>query len=93
MPCYGKIEPSPGDQQTEYFVIPLYLDAALEDAGFNVKKTMQGLRERSFITTQKDSEGKERTKSSAWINGKCIRAYLFRVQSDHIQPLRGRKED
>jgi uncharacterized protein (DUF927 family) len=92
-PCYGKVEASPGGQHAEYFVIPLYLDSALEDAGFNTKKTFQGLRERGFLTTQVDSEGKERTKKDGWVNGKHLRGYVFRIDSDHIQPLRGRNNE
>ena len=92
-PFYGKTEQSSGGQYEEYFVVPQYLDEALEDAGFNVKKTFQGLRERGLITTQKDSDGKERTKHSGWLYGKTVRGYMIRVQSNNIQPLRGRKDN
>ena len=88
-PFYGKMEPSPGGKYDEFFVIPQYLDAALEDAGFNVKKTFQGLRERGLITTQTDADGKERTKSSGSVGGKPIRGYLFRLKGDSIPPLNG----
>ena len=91
-PFYGKTEPSPGGQYDEYFVIPQYLDAALEEAEFNVKKTFQGLRERKYITTHTDSEGKERTKPLAWIGGKAIRCYHFQMRSNRIQPLRGDRD-
>ncbi|MCL2509433.1 MAG: hypothetical protein FWF05_09680, partial [Oscillospiraceae bacterium] len=92
-PFYGKTEPSPGGQYGEYFVIPQYLDEALEDAGFNVKKTFQGLRERGYIAINRDSEGKERTKHSGWVCGKTVRGYLFRIKTNNIQPLRGGKND
>ena len=88
-PFYGKVEPSPGGQYDEYFVIPQYLDRALEEAGFNVKKTFQGLRERGYITTRKEGDGKERTKGDAWVNGKHVRGYVFSVKTNNIQPLRG----
>ena len=89
-PFYGKSEFDPGEQYTEYLVIPQYLDDALEEAGFNVKKTFQGLRERGYITTQKDSAGKDRTKHSGWVYGKTVRGYLLRVQTSHAQPYKGR---
>jgi hypothetical protein len=92
-PCYGKAEPSAGSKYTEYFAIPLYLDSALEEAGFNVKKTFQGLRERGFVIMQKDSDGSDRTKTVGRVNGKVVRGYSFRVKSEHIQPLRGRNDD
>ena len=88
MPFYGKVESSPGGQYSEYFVIPQYLDGALEEAGFNVKKTFQGLRERGLIATHKDSEGKERTKYSTSVYGKKVRGYLFQIKTNDIQPLR-----
>jgi hypothetical protein len=89
--CFGRVEPA-DDGYVEYRVIPHNLDEALESAGFNIKKTFQGLRERGFITTQVDSEGKERTKSSFWVNGRTVRGYCFRIQTNDIQPLRGRNE-
>jgi hypothetical protein len=92
-PCYGKMGSSPGGQHAEYFVIPQYLDAALEDAGFNVRKTFQGLRERGHIATETDSDGKTRTKGRSWVNGKQIRGYEFNVATNDIPPLRGSKEN
>jgi len=89
-PFYGKTEPSPGGQYDAYFVIPQYLDNALEEAGFNVKKTFQGLRERGYVTTEKDNEGKERTKNRVWVYGKQVRCYVFQIKSDSIQPLSGK---
>ncbi len=86
-PCYGKIEPSPGGQYDEYRIIPQYLDEALEKAGFNVKKTMQGFRERNLIVTKRDGEGKVRTKTPGWIGGKTVHCYLFLLKSDRIPPL------
>jgi hypothetical protein len=88
-PFYGRSEASPGGQNHEYFVIPQYLNVALEDAGFNVKKTFQGLRERGLIVTQRDSAGKERTKTNGWVYGKQVRGYVFHIRSEGIQPLRG----
>jgi hypothetical protein len=93
IPCFGKVEQSPGRRNAEYFVIPLHLDKALEEAGFNVRKTFQGLRERGFLTTQVDSEGKERTKTDGWVCGKHLRGYVFRLQSGDIPPLRGPFDD
>ncbi|MCL2818032.1 MAG: DUF927 domain-containing protein, partial [Clostridiales bacterium] len=89
-PFYGKSEAY--GQDSEYSVIPAYLDSALEDAGFNVKKTLQGLREQGYIATQKDSEGKERTKKLVWIYGKPVRCYVFKLATDNVPPLRGENE-
>jgi len=89
-PFYGKSEAQ--GQDSEYSVIPAYLDSALEDAGFNVKKTLQGLREQGYIATQKDSEGKERTKKLVWIYGKPVRCYVFKLATDNVPPLRGENE-
>ena len=89
-PFYGKTEAY--GQDSEYAVIPAYLDSALEEAGFNVKKTLQGLRERGYIATQKDSEGKERTKKLVWLYGKPVRCYVFRLATDSIPPLCGEHE-
>ena len=89
VPFYGKIGESAGKRCVDYFVIPQYLDEAIEEAGFNVKKTFQGLRERGFITTQMDSEGKERTKSLAWICGKPVRCYHFCISGIKNPPFQG----
>jgi len=88
-PYYGKLQQSPGGRYDEFFVIPQYLDKALEDAGFNVKKTFQGLRERGYITTQKDGDGKERTKALGRVGDKVLRGYLFRLESHGVRPLNG----
>ena len=88
-PYYGRQTRSPGGHNDEYFVIPQYLDKALEDAGFNVKKTFQGLRERGYITTQKDSEGKVRTKTLGRLGDNVLRGYLFQLDSHGIRPLNG----
>jgi len=84
-PYYGKMEKKPN--HCEYSAIPSYLDAALEEAGFNVRKTLQGLRESKFINTQKDSNGSERTKSTVNITGKNTRCYVFHIESNNAQPL------
>jgi len=87
-PFYGKVEAY--GQNSEYAVIPAYMDAALEEAGFSVKKTLQGLRERGHITTQRDSDGKERTKKLVWLQGKPVRCYVFRLAtSTAIVPCDG----
>jgi len=85
-PFYGKITQTHGGQD-EYFVIPQYLDEALEENGFNVKKTFQGLREKGLVVTELDSDGKERTKTRTSINGKQVRCYVFAIATDHIPPL------
>jgi uncharacterized protein (DUF927 family) len=72
-PYYGK----KGKRSGEYYVIPQYLDKALEDAKFNVAKAIQGFRERNYITTQRDSEGKIRTKTLTNVFGVNVRVYKF----------------
>jgi len=85
-PQYGKISESGGGAFTEFYVIPHYLDKDLEDAGFNIKKTMQGFKEQGLIETQ--TEGSmTRTKVKAWISGKSLRCYLFRLKSDEFGAL------
>jgi hypothetical protein len=86
-PLYGKHDSSPGGKYDEYYVIPQYLDTALEDAGFNVKKTFQGLRERGLIATQKDCDGNERLKTLMRIDDKVLRGYCFQLRHNGIQPL------
>jgi site-specific recombinase XerD len=88
-PYYGKIIETPGGQFFDYFVIPQYLDFELEKAGFNVKKTFQGFRERGYIQTYHDSEGKVRTKISGRIEGKLLAGYVFRLENNDIKPLNG----
>jgi len=90
-PYYGKTSETPGGKSVEFFVIPQYLDAALEDAGFNIKKTMQGFRERGLIVTQKDSGGSVRTKTVGRIDDKMLRGYVFRIQRQGVMPLVGNK--
>jgi hypothetical protein len=92
-PNYGKKGESTGGRFAEYYVIPQYLDAELEKAGFNVKKTMQGFKERGLIVTQKDSAGSERIKRVAWVSGQSVRCYVFHLDSNGIQPLCGCAED
>jgi hypothetical protein len=86
-PYYGKIEQSNNGQETEFFVIPQYLDDALEDAGFNVKKTMQGFKEQGYLKVFKDSEGKFRTKTRVRISSNLLSVYRFNLQRDGIRPL------
>jgi uncharacterized protein (DUF927 family) len=88
-PYYGKVTPSQGNQNADYFVIPQYLDYELEKAGFNIKKTLQGFRERGYIHTYLDSSGKLRTKTYGKIDGKTLAGYLFSIQNDGIKPLCG----
>jgi hypothetical protein len=89
-PYYGKINETPGGKYSEFFVIPQYLDYALEEAGFNVKKTMQGFRERGLIATQ--AEGNTiRTKVKVRIGDAALRCYAFKIKSEGIKPLTGIK--
>jgi hypothetical protein len=90
-PYYGKTTVSPDNQSIEYFVIPQYLDFELERAGFNVKKTFQGFRERGYIKTYTDSDGKTRTKTNGRIDGKMLAGYVFRLDNDGIKPLNGKQ--
>lgn len=89
-PYFGKTGGSPGGQHTEFYVIPLYLDLELEKAGFNVKKTIQGFKERGLIETQ--TGGKTvRTKVKARIGYAILRCYLFKLERDGIMPLVGKQ--
>jgi uncharacterized protein (DUF927 family) len=90
-PYFGKATASPDNQSIDYFVIPQYLDSELEKAGFNVKKTFQGFRERGYINTYCDSNGKTRTKTNGLIDGKTIAGYLFRMKKEGIKPLNGKQ--
>jgi hypothetical protein len=86
-PYYGKTTPSADNQSIEYFVIPQYLDQALIEGGFNIKKTMAGFKERGYIQIEKDSCGKKRTKSLGRIDGKVLRGYVFKLENEGICPL------
>jgi len=88
-PCFGKKERSKGGQFNEYFVIPSHLDAALEEVGFNVDKTVKGLKERELLCGYVDSSGKHRSKWPARINGTMGFVYKFQVKNegDKINPL------
>jgi bacterioferritin-associated ferredoxin len=89
-PYYGKKAETPGGQFTEFYVIPQYLDEELEKAGFNVKKTFQGFKERGLIATQADGGGKTvRTKVKTRIGDALLRCYLFKLGRDGIVPLSG----
>jgi hypothetical protein len=90
-PYYGKTTVSADNQSIEYFVIPQYLDFELEKAGFNVKKTFQGFRERGYIQTYRDSEGKTRTKTNGRIDGKTLAGYVFCLDNEGIKPLNGKQ--
>jgi hypothetical protein len=86
-PYYGKIVESDNGQSTDFYVIPQYLDKALEDAGFNVKKSFQGFREHKKIITYTDGEGRIRTKTRARIGNSLLCTYRFRLKRDGTQPL------
>jgi hypothetical protein len=93
-PFYGMKSKSPGGHQDEFHVIPHYLDEALEKEGFNVKKTFQGLRERGLIETYTEKgTGKVRTKTQKRIEGKLVACYVFRLASDGIAPLGGKRRN
>jgi len=79
---YGKKEMSPGCRYDEYFVIPQYLDAALEANGFNVKKTFQGFRDRKLIIPENGSDGKVRTKSQFRLGDSNLRGYHFQLERE-----------
>jgi len=83
-PCYGRLI-SRG-KHYEYSVIPQYLDEALEDAGFNVQKTMKGLRDKKLIDLYRDSEGKLRTKTKIRIGDKTLWGYKFNIPCDGSEP-------
>ena len=53
-----------------------------------MKKTFQGLREKGFVVTELDSDGKERTKTRTSINGKQVRCYAFRIATDRVPEFR-----
>jgi len=89
-PCYGKII-SRG-KHYEYSVIPLYLDEALEDAGFNVPKTMKGLREKGVLVLENDSSGKLRTKPTIRIGDKVLRGYVILAPRDGSKPPKNETE-
>jgi len=88
-PYYGKTEDSTDGGCTDFYVIPQYLDNALEEAGFNIKKTMQGFRERGRIATYRDGDGKIRTKTRARIGSSLLYTYHFRLVCEEIRPLNG----
>jgi hypothetical protein len=73
---YGRKQESAGGQSDEYYVIPLYLDEALEKAGFGVAKAIQGFMERGYLVTKSEGDGKRKT-VQARINGKNMRVYRF----------------
>ena len=83
-PCYGRLI-SRG-KKYEYSVIPQYLDESLEDAGFNVIKTMKGLRDKRLIDMCRDSEGKLRTKTKIRIGDKTLWGYKFNLPCDGSEP-------
>jgi len=90
-PYYGRIEQCSDGKTASYYVIPQYLDNALEDAGFNVKKTMQGFREQGKVITFTDHEGKVRTKKRVRVNGNSVSVYHIQIERDGTPALGGRK--
>ena len=58
----------------------------MELAGFNVQKTMKGLRDKGLLVLENDSSGKVRTKPIIRIGGKVLRGYVIRVPRDGSKP-------
>lgn len=88
-PYYGKVS-----NDGAFLVIPHYLDSALEEAGFNVAKSIQGFRDRKLLVTKMDAAGKERTKHRTTINGIDVSVYRFELSVDDSipKPLTGVKK-
>lgn len=74
-PIYGK-KVDGGEYRSTYYVIPLYLEKALEEAGYNVEKITRGFWDKGFITPYNDANGVRRKKYQITING--VKADMYR---------------
>jgi hypothetical protein len=91
-PCFGRVNSNGVERYDEYFVIPQFLDDALQDAGFNVRKSLSGFREQGLIEVYiEPSGGKVRNKIRRRIDGKLLWGYVFKLSRDDlIPPLSGK---
>jgi uncharacterized protein (DUF927 family) len=76
-PCYGKIETN------KVYVIAAVLKQALEDGGYSYTKSIRGFRDRGYIETFSNAEGKENTQCQKKIQGINVRATCLKLD---VQP-------
>ena len=82
--CYGRIEGQ------HVYVLANKLRVALEDAGFSYTKSIKGFRERGYLETTTDSDGKERTQFQKRIQGVNTRAFCLNI---HVSPTEFEEDD
>lgn len=80
IPCLGKIEPG------KVLVIATELRRALEDNGFSYTKCRKGFRDRGYVDTFEDSQGKSRSQYLRNIQGVNVRVFCFPIQVENIYP-------
>lgn len=76
MECFGIIETK------HVYVLASKLRQALEDAGFSYTKCIKGFRERGYLVTATDSDGKERNQCQKRIQGVNTRAFCLNIIVD-----------
>lgn len=84
MPCYGKKQDA--GEKTTYYVIPLYLDNALTEEGYNTEKVTRGFAEKGYLYTFTDATGKKRKKQQITFNGVRTEAYRFDLDKNAPKP-------
>ena len=80
VPCLGKIEAG------KVLVIATELRRALEDNGFSYTKCRKGFRDRGYVDTFDDSQGKKRSQYLRKIQGVSVRVFCFPIQVEGMYP-------
>lgn len=73
IPCYGVIEGG------GVYIIGNALRQALEEAGFSYTKSIRGFRDKGYIATFPDSDGKERSQCQKKVQGVNVRAFFAKI--------------
>ena len=67
-------------------VIATELRRALEDNGFSYTKCRKGFRDRGYVDTFDDSQGKKRSQYLRKIQGVSVRVFCFPIQVEGMYP-------
>lgn len=74
IPCYGAIEAN------GVYIIGSVFRQALEEGGFSYTKSIKGFREKGYIETSMDSDGKERSQHQKRVQGINVRTFYAKIK-------------
>lgn len=75
-PCYGRIEDN-NEYKTTYLVVPIYVEEALKERGYNVEQVTRGFADKRYLYVWTDAGKKRRKKVTTTLNGVRMELYRF----------------